>query len=78
MKLVIAIVQNERQRRAQGRAAQFTAMRRLSLARPAAFLREGNTTIMIGVDQSRLENLLGLIKTSCTTRTQFVNPACRR
>ena len=38
------------------------------------FLREGNATIFIGVEDHRVEGVLQIIKDNCTTRTQFVNP----
>lgn len=38
------------------------------------FLREGNATFMVGVEESKVEDVLGLIKQSCKTRTQLVNP----
>ncbi len=73
MKLVIAIVQND------DAGALKDALRDHNYASTVisttgGFLREGNTTVMIGVDQSRLDGLLKLIKQNCTTRTQFVNP----
>jgi uncharacterized protein YaaQ len=38
------------------------------------FLREGNATFMIGVEEAKLEDVLAVIKSSCKTRTQLVNP----
>ena len=38
------------------------------------FLREGNATFMIGVEEDKLEGVLAIIKQSCKTRTQLVNP----
>jgi uncharacterized protein YaaQ len=38
------------------------------------FLREGNATFMVGLEENRLEDVLVLIKQSCKTRTQLVNP----
>ncbi len=73
MKLVIAIVQNDD-------AGQLTnALRDRNYAftvtsTTGGFLREGNTTIFMGVEEPKLENLLQLIKKSCNTRTTFVNP----
>ncbi|MBI4789446.1 MAG: cyclic-di-AMP receptor [Chloroflexi bacterium] len=73
MKLVIAIVQND------DAGALKDALRdhhyaSTVISTTGGFLREGNTTIMIGVDKIKLDNLLALIKENCTTRTQFVNP----
>jgi uncharacterized protein YaaQ len=73
MKLVIAIVQND------DAAALTDALRERNYASTVisttgGFLREGNTTILVGAEQSRVDDLLSLIKQSCTTRTQYVNP----
>lgn len=73
MKLVVAIVQNDD-------AATLTdALREQNYASTVisttgGFLREGNTTILVGAEKSKVDDLLTLIKQSCTTRTQYVNP----
>lgn len=73
MKLVVAIVQNDD-------AGQLTdALREKNYASTVisttgGFLREGNTTVLIGVEKGRVDELLALIKKNCTTRTQFINP----
>lgn len=73
MKLVIAIVQND------DAAALTDALRDKNYASTVisttgGFLREGNTTIMVGVEKAKLDDLLALIKQNCTTRSQYVNP----
>lgn len=37
------------------------------------FLREGNVTLLIGVDEDNLDRLVDVIRESCKTREQFVN-----
>jgi uncharacterized protein YaaQ len=37
------------------------------------FLREGNTTILIGVEEHELEGLKGLMAENCQSREQLVN-----
>ncbi len=37
------------------------------------FLREGNVTLLIGVESKDLDRLLEIIGDSCKTREQFVN-----
>ena len=39
------------------------------------FLREGNATVFIGVDEERLNRLLGLISQTCRTRTRLMSPS---
>ena len=38
------------------------------------FLREGNTTFIIGVDDDRIGDLLGIVRRNATTRMQIVTP----
>ena len=38
------------------------------------FLREGNTTLLIGVAVKDVDNVLKIIKDNCHTRTQYINP----
>jgi uncharacterized protein YaaQ len=73
MKLVLAIVQNDDARQLQdvlrAHNYQFTL-----ISTTGGFLREGNATILVGVEADKLEEVLALIKQNCTIRTQFVNP----
>ena len=38
------------------------------------FLREGNATLLIGVADENVKDVLKIVKESCHTRTQWVNP----
>ncbi len=73
MRLVIAIVQSDD-------AGVLTDALRdhgypsTVISTTGGFLREGNSTILIGVEKEKIDDLLALIKENCTTRTQFVNP----
>ncbi|HEY8462687.1 MAG TPA: cyclic-di-AMP receptor [Bacillota bacterium] len=44
------------------------------LASTGGFLRQGNTTLLIGVDQEKVGEVMELIKKTCQTRKQLVNP----
>lgn len=71
MKLVIAIVQDDD-------AADLIDMltengfRVTKLATTGGFLKSGNTTLMIGVEEEKVEEVLGLIEDTCKTREQVV------
>ena len=73
MKLVFAIVHNDDARKLtdalRDHNFQFTL-----ISTTGGFLREGNATILIGVDEDKLEDALVQIRSNCVTRTQFVNP----
>jgi uncharacterized protein YaaQ len=44
------------------------------LASTGGFLREGNTTLLIGVDDDKLEIAKDVIREKCRSRTRFVTP----
>jgi uncharacterized protein YaaQ len=43
------------------------------VASTGGFLREGNVTLLVGVEDGEVEQLMGIIGDSCKTREQFVN-----
>ena len=73
MKLVIAIVHRDDK---DGLSDAFREQNYPStlIGTTGGFLREGNATFLIGVDEKQIEDLLALIKDNCKTRTQLVNP----
>ena len=38
------------------------------------FLKESNATILLGVTDERVDEVLSVIQANCQTRTQYVNP----
>jgi uncharacterized protein YaaQ len=44
-----------------------------SLDSQGGFLRESNATLLLGVDESQVDELLQLIEANCHTREQVVN-----
>lgn len=44
------------------------------MASTGGFLREGNTTFMIGTDQEHVEEVLDIIKDNCESRKKTVAP----
>ncbi len=37
------------------------------------FLREGNATLLIGVEDAKIDEVLGIIKETCRTRQRYVS-----
>lgn len=74
MKLVLAVVQDAD---TSGLMQSFAehSFEVTKLASTGGFLREGNTTLMIGVENERLDELKGLIKSVCQSRTRLVAPS---
>jgi uncharacterized protein YaaQ len=73
MKLVIAVVQDKDSNRLSN-ALVKAGFRATKLASTGGFLRAGNTTFMIGVDEERIDEVMEMIKTNCKTREQMVTP----
>jgi len=72
MKLIIAVIHEKDQRCVQDSLleAQFQFT---NVASTGGFLREGNVTLMIGVDEEQVEQVIDVIRESCQTREQYVN-----
>ena len=69
MKLIIAIVQDEDAQKLTSTMMNdgFSVTK---LATTGGFLRAGNTTFLIGVDQERLDHAMELIEKACKSRKQ--------
>ncbi len=73
MKLVMSIVNNEDARTLID-ALMRHGYRATVISTTGGFLREGNATIFVGTEDEKIEDVLGIIRESCHTRTQYVNP----
>ena len=69
MKLIIAIVQDEDASRLIGQLMN-DGFGVTKLATTGGFLRAGNTTLLIGVDDERLNDALHIIEKLCKSRRQ--------
>ncbi len=70
MKLIIAIVQDEDATRLVS-SLMNEGYGVTKLATTGGFLRAGNTTLMIGVQQAKLEDAMGIIEKVCKSRKQI-------
>ena len=72
MKLIMAIVHEKDQRHVQDSLLesgfQFT-----NVASTGGFLREGNVTLMVGVEIEQVDQVIEVIRESCRTREQYIN-----
>lgn len=71
MKLIIAIVQDDDAGELIDTITEL-GFRVTKLATTGGFLKSGNTTLMIGVEQDKLDDALGVIQDVCRTREQVV------
>ena len=70
MKLIIAIVQDEDSSKLVSKLMQngFSVTK---LATTGGFLKAGNTTLLLGVDESRIEEAVHIIESVCKSRKQL-------
>ena len=73
MKLIIAIVQDE-DTDALTQALVGAGHRFTKISTTGSFLRTGNTSLMIGVDDAQVPNVLGVLRRTCRRRTQIAVP----
>lgn len=73
MKLIIAVVQDKDSNRLSN-ALVNEGIRATKLASTGGFLRAGNTTFLIGIDDDKIDGVLQVIKANCKVRTQLVTP----
>ena len=74
MKLIIAIINKEDSSELirQLNKAKFMSTK---LATTGGFLRAGNITLLIGVEEERVDECLAVMKECCSRHTQLINPA---
>lgn len=73
MKLVIAVVQDKDSNRLSN-ALVSEGIRATKLASTGGFLRSGNTTFMIGIEDERVADVMTIIRNNCKVRDQLVTP----
>lgn len=73
MKMVIAMVQDQDVNKLLGVLMEhgYSATK---LASTGGFLRQGNTTLLIGIEDAQVPEVMGLIKETCHSRKQLVTP----
>jgi len=73
MKMIIAIVQDKD---ASKLVEDLVARghRATKLASTGGFLKEGNSTLLVGTENDRVEDVVGIIKKVCKSREQMVTP----
>jgi len=74
MKLLIAVV-NKRDDRHLRDALIEGGFRFTEVSSTGGFLREGNVTMLIGVEEAAVERVLSLIREHCQAREEAVNVA---
>jgi uncharacterized protein YaaQ len=73
MKLVVAIVHNE-DAGALVDALLDKEFRATRVSSSGGFLKQSNATIFLGVEEGDVEEVIAIVRDTCTSRTQVVNP----
>lgn len=73
MKLIIAVVQDKDANRLIDALSEGN-FQTTKLATTGGFLKEGNTTLMIGCKEEYVEDALTIIRDNCSKREQMVAP----
>lgn len=74
MKLVVTIVQDKDSNRLSNAFIE-SDIRATKLSSTGGFLRSGNTTFLIGIEDERVEEVLGIIKEVSKKRSEYVTPS---
>ena len=72
MRLVVAIVHNE-DAGALVDALLEKEHRATRLHSSGGFLKQSNATILVGVEDDRVDEIIDIVRATCTARTQIVN-----
>ncbi|MCC6444018.1 MAG: cyclic-di-AMP receptor [Armatimonadetes bacterium] len=72
MKLILTVI-HDRDHDKMAEALLSHNFRFTKVASTGGFLREGNMTFLVGVDDSHVDQVIALIGQTCKTREQFVN-----
>ncbi|MHB8926814.1 MAG: cyclic-di-AMP receptor [Bacillota bacterium] len=73
MKLVVAVVQDKDTVRLLESLVE-KGFRATKLASTGGFLKEGNTTLLLGVDDNQVNEVVSIVKKTCQSREQLVTP----
>ncbi|MCL6580741.1 MAG: cyclic-di-AMP receptor [Firmicutes bacterium] len=73
MKLIVAVVQDKDAPKCLGELVR-RGFRATRLASTGGFLKEGNTTLLLGVDDEQVDTVLEVIGATCRAREQLVTP----
>jgi uncharacterized protein YaaQ len=73
MKLLVSIV-NSDDARGLTDALMREGYRATTISTTGGFLRQGNATILVGIEDGKVDDVLEVIHDNCRTRTQYVNP----
>ena len=72
MKIILAIIQDTDSNRLSNELIDAN-IRATKLSSTGGFLKAGNSTFIVGIEDDRVEEALEIIKKTCESRKQFVS-----
>jgi uncharacterized protein YaaQ len=73
MKLILAIVSSDDSRDVLDRLTK-AGYRATVISTTGGFLREGNTTLLLGAEDQKVTHAIEVVRQTCRRRTQWVSP----
>ncbi|MFC4403553.1 cyclic-di-AMP receptor [Gracilibacillus xinjiangensis] len=73
MKLILAVIQDKDSNRLVDALSEKN-FKTTKLSSTGGFLKEGNTTLMVGCEDQHVDDALAIIKDNCSQREQMVSP----
>jgi uncharacterized protein YaaQ len=73
MKLVVTVVQDQDSNVLMD-VLMDRGFRATKLATTGGFLRQGNTTLLIGIEDHEIDDVVDIVKSVCRSRTQMTPP----
>lgn len=74
MKLIIAVVNDEDSHKVMS-GLNKEGFSVTKLCSTGGFLRSGNTTLLTGVEENRVDDVIEIIKKKSKSRTQYIQPS---
>ena len=74
MKIILAVIRDSDEAQVVEEMVKL-GLRVTRMAGTGGFLRRGNVTLMIGVEEEKLQSVMDLIKKTCTVAEGFENRA---
>lgn len=72
MKIILAVIQDKDSNRLANELIDAN-IRATKLSSTGGFLKAGNSTFIVGIDDNRVDEALDLIKKTCQSRKQYVS-----
>jgi uncharacterized protein YaaQ len=74
LKLVIAVVQGEDAQRTV-EALSLAGISSTRVSSTGGFLQQGNVTLLVGIDEQKVDDAVHIIRDNCRERSRYLTPA---